>query len=316
MIQDLSLDPGTRKEVLLPVPGLDEDHAIPVIILKGKHPGPTLTALAGVHGSEYGGISALLRLSRSLSPDDLSGTLVLAPIVSRAMFHDRAIYRSPMDGKNPNRTFPGWPDGSPTERLTHTVFTELILRADYVVDLHAGDAIEALEPFALYDGSVSAPVARKARELALAFGLPYLLSSSLHGSTYTAAAQAGIPAIIAEIGGQGIWDPKVVERHLEGMLNVLCQLGMVPGTPRRYPRPREFARFAWATAPSDGLFEREVEVGQQVEEGQTVGHIYDIFGHRLAQIGAPASGPVLFVNTSLAIRQGDPILGVGTDEAV
>lgn len=316
MIQDLSFAPGTRQELSLPIPGLDKTHAIPVIVLQGIEPGPTLTALAGVHGSEYGGISALLRLSQRISPTHLKGTLILAPLVSRAMFHQRSVYRSPMDGQNPNRSFPGHPEGSATQRLAHTVFQGLIQGSDYLVDLHAGDAIEALEPFSLYDGSAAEPVAQKARELALAFGLPYLLRSSLSGSTYTAAARAGIPAIIAEIGGQGIWDPRAVERHLEGVGNVLCHLGMLSETPRQYPKPREFARFAWATAPQGGLFERKVEAGDTVEEGQPVGDLYDIFGRPVAQIPAPASGPVLFVNTALAISEGDPILGIAAGEMV
>src|SRR6478609_3846276 len=53
--------------------------------------------------------------------------------------------------------------------------------ADAVLDLHGGDLVEALEPFALYHDN--------ARELALAFGLPYVVDStgSLEGSTSGAA---------------------------------------------------------------------------------------------------------------------------------
>ena len=74
----------------------------------------------------------------------------------------------PLDGNNLNRSFPGDPRGSAAERIAAAVTEELIKGSDYVIDLHAGDLPEALEPFVFYDAS---PVERQARELALAYGL-------------------------------------------------------------------------------------------------------------------------------------------------
>ena len=119
------------------------------------------------------------------------------PVVSMRSFVERSPFVVPEDGKNLNRAFPGDPDGTYTDRLAHDIFTQLIEPADAVLDLHGGDLVEALEPFALYHDD--------ARELALAFGLPYVVDStgSLEGSTSGAAAEAGTLGVLAEAGGIG-----------------------------------------------------------------------------------------------------------------
>ena len=42
-------------------------------------------------------------------------------------------------------------------------------------------------------------------EMAQAFGIHYLVRSETKGSVYSAATMAGIPSILTESGGQGIW---------------------------------------------------------------------------------------------------------------
>ena len=78
---------------------------------------------------------------------------------------------TPEDGKNLNRCFPGDPNGSYSDVLAHAIFEELIAPADVVVDLHGGDLVEALEPFAIYAESA---VESRAHAVAAAFGLPYV----------------------------------------------------------------------------------------------------------------------------------------------
>ncbi|MGC8474618.1 MAG: succinylglutamate desuccinylase/aspartoacylase family protein, partial [Candidatus Dormibacteria bacterium] len=54
-----------------------------------------------------------------------------------------------------------------------------------------------------------------------------------------------------------------------------------------------------------------VAVGEDVQEGQVVGELRDIFGETLRTTRAQASGVVVFLVTSLAVKAGDPLLGIG-----
>ena len=82
-----------------------------------------------------------------LDPAALSGTIILVHIANMPAFLGRTIYYSPVDGKNLNRMFPGDPGGTISQRIAHTLTTEVIDQADYLVDLHAGDGNEALRPY-------------------------------------------------------------------------------------------------------------------------------------------------------------------------
>lgn len=314
-VGELAARRGEVARGYLPVPGLPDEASLPVILVHGAGDGPTVTVMGGVHGFEYGGVDAAIRLSREVRPDRLRGRLIIAPIVNRTAFERRSIYVCPLDGKNPNRTFPGKPDGSPTERLTWHVFTHLMKPADAVVDLHAGDAIEALVPFSIYPRTEDRRVTETSRALAKAFGLPYLLGSPLPGGSFAAAAEAGIPAFIAEVGGQGMFEQEVSDRHYEGLENVLKHLGLLEGQPTRHPEPEECFAFTWAFSDHDGTYHPTVRVGDDVKKGEKVGEIRDYFGEVLDEVFAPASGPVLFLVTSLAIRKRDPLMGVFTREA-
>ena len=141
---------------------------------------------------------------------------------------------TPGDGKNLNLCFPGNPSGTFTDRLADAAFRQLIVGADAVIDVHAGDMVEALEPFALYD---AVPAEAGARELATAYGLGYVIRQepgpdrAVGGTTSAAAATLGIPAIIAEAGGCGLVEQAAVETHVRGLNRVLAVLGMAGDRP-------------------------------------------------------------------------------------
>src|SRR4051794_7673070 len=162
---------------------------------------------------------------RGLESVDLNGTVVGVPVVSMDSFTQRSPFVVPADGKNLNRTFPGDPDGSYTDRLAHDILTQLIEPADAVLDLHGGDLVEALEPFALFHGA--------SRELALAFGLPYVVDSTgtLEGSTSGAAAKSGRLGVIAEAGGIGQLSGDAIALLSGGVRNALSHLDVLDGEP-------------------------------------------------------------------------------------
>jgi predicted deacylase len=273
--------------------------------------------IAGVHGCEYAPMAAVRRWIRELQPAVLRGRVLAVPVLNLPGFRARAPFVVPEDGKNLNRCFPGDPSGTLAQRLAHAAFTQLIVGADAVVDAHAGDLAEELEPFALYDAG---PADARARELATAYGLGYVIrqqagpGKAVTGTTSAAAAAIGVPAMIAEAGGCGLIESAAVELHMRGLYRVLDLLGMARGGAfwEDDRRPAYLERFEWLHGDTAGWWEPQVRAGQRVTEGQVLGSVSSIDGERVLQeVHAPADGIVLFLTNSPAVAEGGLLLGLG-----
>jgi uncharacterized protein len=291
---------------------------LPCLEATGKTDGPHLSLIGGIHGGEYSSIAAVIRVMQSLDPGELRGRITAVPVVSMSSFKARTAFVVPEDGKNLNRCFPGDPDGTFSDVLAHAVFERLIAPADALLDLHGGDMVEALEPFALYDSSA---VEDQARGLAISFGMPYIVrtragEAPIGGTTSAAAAAAGVPAVTAEAGGCGLLEEAAVQLLADGVVDALRRLGMLPGEPRQ-PRDdmRLVGRFVWLRSTGAGWWEPSVRVGEEVAEGGLLGTVKDLYGDVLEEIRAPDAGVPLFITSSPAITADGLLLGLGADLA-
>ena len=304
--------PTTTRRHALTLAGLE----VPVIEVTGTGDGPRLTVLAGVHGCEYASMAAVRRWASGRDERDLRGRVVAVPVLNLPAFRARTPFVLPDDGKNLNRCFPGDPAGTLADRLAYDAFTQLISGSDALVDAHTGDMVEALEPFALYD---TGPAEARARELASAYGLGYVIRQepgpdrAVGGSTSAAAAEVGIPAIIAEAGGCGLVEQAAVDAHVRGLDRILAVLGMTgPPAPDTSPGPAHLRRFLWVRCADEGWWEPSVGPGEPVAQGQVLGTVSSLDGARLLQtITAPAAGVPLFVTSSPAVAADGLLLGLG-----
>ncbi len=300
------------------------DHALlaglelPCFEASGDHDGPHLCLLGGIHGGEYSSIAAVVRFMNELDTSELAGRITAVPIVSMPSFEARTAFVMPQDGKNLNRCFPGSNDGTFSDVLARNVFDELIAPSDFLLDLHGGDMVEALEPFSLYDESA---VEEQARALAVAFGLRYAVRSApteapISGTTTSAAAAAGVPAVIAEAGGCGLLEEDAVRMHLDGIANALRHLRMLPGDVKP-PRTdmRSVGRFVWLRSEAAGWWEPDVQAGSEVHAGESLGKVLSLFGEVIATIPAPEDGVVLFLTSSPAVGADGLLLGLGVELA-
>lgn len=318
----------TDRAIVFPAPGQKErrllafdapllaDYEWPYFAISGAADGPTLCLIAGIHGAEYPPIDAALRFCRALDPRALRGRVVGVPVVNLPAFWERTPFVCPRDGKNPNRVFPGNASGTYSEALAHALFEGVIRRGDYLVDLHAGDMVEDLAPFSLVQQSGVAAVDDRALELAMAFGLPYLVVQApsggpVAGTTNGAAAQAGIPAVIAEAGGVGQLQAAAVELHLRGLDRVLRRLGMLDGDLAALDEPVVMRDFVWLRAEQGGFFRKTIVAGDTVTAGASLGQVVDLWGEPRAEVRSPVDGVALFVTTSPAMPDGGLVVGIG-----
>ncbi len=310
-VGQLSAGEGEKRYGVVEFPVQGQPYKLPLWLINGDEAGPTLVVTGGVHAAEYASIAAALELGRSLEPKGLRGRVIVVPVVNLPGFAARSIYVCPLDGKNPNRVFPGDAGGTGTEQMADWVFRNIISQADYFVDLHGGDLIEALVPFTIFFRSGNEKVDAKSLEMAKVFGIHYLVASGTPGSTIAAASCAGIPAILTESGGQGIWTAEQVADHTNGLQRLMRSLKMIDGAA---PEPTPFTlleQFHWLRSEHEGFWYPQVSVGETVRAGQELGCIKDWEGNVLQAGLSPGEGTVLFIVSSLAIHENDPLFAVG-----
>ena len=290
---------------------------LPVAQIKGHQPGAKVLITAGIHGCEYPGIVAAIRFFEELDPEELWGEVTIIPICSVDAFEKRSPFVNPADHKNLNRFFPGSLIGSFTDVLAYHIYHDFITKADYYLDLHGGDMVEALAPFSIYHGGEENETERISREMAEYYGLPHIVKTTSggawddSGTTYANGAKAGVPSVIVEAGGVGQLDQESVELHLNGLRNVLRYLKCLKGEAKKPATQYFYKDFQWLMSPVAGIFYKEVTVGDTLRQGQKIGQVEDYFGNKLAEITAPADGNLLFLTTSPAIAENGLILGLG-----
>jgi uncharacterized protein len=290
---------------------------VPLVEVIGAADGPTLTVIAGVHGCEYAAMAGVRRWLAALAARDLHGRVRAIPVLNVTAFAARSPFVVPEDGKNLNRCFPGDPAGTLAERLAYDTFTRLIAGSDAMVDAHCGDLVEALQPFALYEAG---PAEDRARALAEAYGLPYVIRQAagpgraVTGSSSGAAAEAGIPAITAEAGGCGLVEEYAVSLHVAGLDRVLEHLGIaeLPSTAAQPAAPLRLGQFLWLRCRDSGWWAPAVTAGEMVAEGQVLGTVSSLDGAEVREtIVAPAPGVIIFLTSSPAVAEDGLLLGLG-----
>jgi predicted deacylase len=284
---------------------------IPIGIVEGARPGPTVAVVGGVHASEYAARTSAARLWESLDPEALSGTVLVVLAADVTAFWAHHIYTNPVDGKNLNRSFPGKPDGTLTEVLAHTLMEEVVRKADVLVDCHGGEFDEYMAVYAITSTSGDPDVDQKTLDLAYAMGIPFievvdaagewLGSNTMQG----AAVLRGCSAIGLEIGDRGREDEQAIAAGYNALRNALKHLGMIEGQPVPWAgQPVRLERGVIVLSREGGVFKRNVMIGDWVEEGDLLGRVFDFDGSLLEEVRAPEAGIMLTVIATPAIRVG------------
>ena len=299
---------------------------VPLYIACSPNPGPTIVAIGGTHGDEYEGPVGLKNLINALDPAQLvSGRLIVLPTLNVPAF--RAAHRdSPHDGLNMNRVFPGDENGTITRRIAHFVTTEVLPRADVVIDIHSGGAgfeiIRCMSYHHLDDPAVEA----KYRETALLFGTPFVMvyASGLGTGLLTETSEAmGKITIGSELGYGASTDLAGVRWAQEGTRNVMRHFGLldepvVDLTPPGLDRQRVVSATnldRYVTAPVSGISEPLVNVGDWVQAGQPVTRIHDFerFNEPPVEIVADGDGYVMCRKFRAATAQGEVVMVIATE---
>jgi hypothetical protein len=310
---------GQKVTGVITVPaGVDAATTIAVAVVHGAKPGPVLAVVSGLHGTEYSSILAVERLIQVLDPGQMSGSVILVPLVNVASFEQKIAHVNPVDGKNMNRFFPGRADGTQTERVSFAVTKQVVEQCDHLIDLHGGDLDESLRPYAYWTVTGSVAQDQISREMLLAFGLDHIVISADRpkdpaASRYleNTASTRGKPSITAEAGHAGTTDPDDIARLVAGCVNVMRYLRMIPGAPAVVENPVWIERAVALPSEQDGIFYPLVTRGTYVQAGMRIGYVTDHVGKTLFEARAPESGVVLYIRAVPSMTKGETVASIG-----
>lgn len=311
--------PGEKAFGTIDVPAHnDPATSIPVAVFHGAKPGPVLALVSGLHGTEYASIIALEKLIQSLDPAQISGTVIIVPLVNIPSFEQKVPHVNPVDGKSMNRFYPGNPNGTQTDRVSWAITKQVVERCDYLIDYHGGDLDEDLRPYAYWPKSGNAKQDAITREMVLAFGLDHIIIWSdrpkdPNASRYldNTANTRGKPAIAVEAGHSGTVEPEDLQLLVNGSLNVMRYLKMLPGSAIPLQHPVWIGKVDTVESEQPGIFYPLVQRGTYVAQGMTIGYVTDYFGRTVFEAKAPSAGVILYICAVPSMKKGDTVANIG-----
>jgi len=298
--------------------GTDAALSIPVAVFHGAKPGPVLAIVAGAHGTEYTSIIALEKLIGSLNPAEISGTVIIVPLINIQSFEQKVPHLNPVDKKSMNRWYPGKMDGTQTDRASYLITKEVVEKCDHLIDLHGGDLDESLRPYSYWTKTGNEKQDQISREMVLAFGLDTIIISAdrpkdPQASRYleNTATTRGKASITAEAGYAGTVETDDLNALVNGCLNVMRYLKMLPGQPAMVEHPVWIEKVVTIASDQTGIFYPLVKRGTYVEQGMKVGYVTDYLGKVVFEARAPVAGVVLYVCAVPSMTKGATIANVG-----
>jgi len=250
---------------------------IPLCVIQNGA-GKTALLTGGNHGDEYEGMLALCKLAQSVKAGEVSGRIIIVPFMNHPACL-AAKRTSPIDGGNLNRSFPGRPDGSITQKIADYFERCLLPMADVVLDIHSGGKTLEFLPFAA-SHILPDKAQQAASEAAVqAFAAPYSLRMLEIDSVgmYDSAAEAqGKVFVTTELGGGGSSTAKTLAIAERGVRNLLIHSGILAGEIQRSPSVLLDMPDADCFVSSEhaGLLEYCRDLGEEVTAGEPLARIY------------------------------------------
>ena len=278
---------------------------VPVHLIAGAEPGPTLMLQGAIHGAEIIGSLAILDFVAKADPNTVRGNIIAVPVVNRAGF-EMGTRGSLVDDRDISRLMPGNKNGSVSDQIAYVYFNEAIAQADVLIDFHAG-ARTAYERYVLFsaekDPNNLTIMEQRRRKLVVAFGLdqaaffpPGTFGS---GAAKAAIEDADTLQVTLEFGGGTGWfknGEDNVRDAERGIWNILKAMNMIDGEMQSdgpLCTVYEAGVVIWKP-PVDGLFIRDAKFKDELKAGDVYGRLVDPYtGDLLAEMRSPKDGIVI-----------------------
>jgi predicted deacylase len=279
---------------------------IPVLVIRGTLPGPTLCFVAGVHGDELNGIEVVRKVFEEISPRDLSGMLLGVPVANVHGLRRSSRYLP--DQRDLNRFFPGHPGGSSASRIANALFEGVVEGCDGLVDFHTGSFQRTNLP--QVRGDLRVP---HILELAKGFGTGEIVhSEGRAGTLRRAASDAGVPSVTFEAGEPLRFQSQEISRGVQGVNGLLAAWRMLPGGKAR-TNHRVYYRSRWLRVNDGGIFLTQRKLGDAVQVGDVLGTVTDPVTNERGTVIAPFQGRIIGMAVPQVVIPGFAAFHIGVE---
>lgn len=306
------VEPGTKQRIVLHASESFVGTSVetPVVIIRGKNPGPTLCLTAGIHGDELNGTETVRRVMSRIAPDNLDGTLIGLPIVNVHGFRSRTRYLP--DRRDLNRHFPGTPHGSSASRIAYAIFEGVIKHCDALIDFHSG-SFHRTNLTQVRGDFTSTDVLELARGLGIGVAVHH---PGIVGTLRREATSREIPTVLYEGGESLRLQGPEIRRGENGVLRLLRYIGMLRIPVEIGDREQEFFFDSrWVRVNHGGIFMPAVQLGDLVEEQTILATVFDPLGGERAVVRSPVSGRVIGMANAQVVIPGFAAFHIGDETA-
>ena len=308
-ICDATVHAGEKATLALPLP---EQYScspmyMPIKVINGKQEGPCLLAFSTLNGVEFNGLEIVNQLFDSLSPSQLSGTLITVPVVNvYGLTHYPKLTPS---GASIANSFPGNATGSFGERIAHIFTEEILTKADYSIELLTGSLNHEILPQVCCNFDDL-----KAKKLAKAFQAPVITEVETGSSELRLTTESlNIPLLVYQAGEALRFDPVAIQTGLTGIENILRKINMLDGNSEQVITPVISRDDDWLTAPSSGILHTDVSLGEHIKKGDKIGRLSDPFSNENSTIvKSHLDGIIVGINRSPLIQEGVSIFKIAS----
>lgn len=259
----------------------------PVMVIRGAAPGKTMCMTAAVHGDELNGIEIVRRVMYDIDPENLTGTIIGIPIVNLQGFQRGSRYLS--DRRDLNRFFPGEANGSLAARTAWSLFNEIIVHCDFLIDMHTGSLRRTNMPQIRADIRYSDVAA-----LTDGFGkIAVVHSTGRPGMLRFAAVANGIPAATLEVGESLRIQEDQIDIGVNSINRLLGHEGMY-SRPFTWGEPEPiYYKSSWIRAEHGGILFSKKEVGDLIRVDDVLGAITDPITNETSNILSTINGRII-----------------------
>lgn len=278
---------------------------IPLMVAKGSD-GPIVGITAALHGNELNGISIIHKLWDKIDADHLKGTLVLVPVLNVPGF--LSGQREFTDGQDLNRLMPGKKSGTTSEIYSHIIMTKIVRHFKYFIDLHTASFGRVNSLYVRAD--MTDEIVAKMAELQE----PQIIvnKSGDNGTLRGEASKLGIYSITVEAGDPYLFQRKHIRPSIFGLNNVLLELGMIDEEKEEIEHHAIVCKGSrWIYAKNGGILRVFSGLTEEVQKGQVIATISDIFGNVVEEILSPIEAIVVAKSTNPVCEVGSRVIHLG-----
>ncbi|MCU4740137.1 succinylglutamate desuccinylase/aspartoacylase family protein [Halobacteria archaeon AArc-m2/3/4] len=287
---------------------LGDPVRIPVTVINGEHPGPTVFLSAAAHGDELNGIEVVREVAHDWDHSILHGTLVCLPVLNVPGFLAQQRYL-PIYDRDLNRSFPGREGSTSANRMAHRIFTNFIEPCDLGIDFHT--STRGRTNMLHVRANMDRP---QVSRLANAFSSNVIIAGEgPDGTLRREATEAGVPAITVEMGEAHRFQRNLINRALTGVASVLAEFGLHRESSVYWPGWRTVIdgtdEKTWLRADAGGIVDMKSGRGDLVHEGEVICTITNPFKEKddIVTVEAPFTGLIVGVLENPVVYPGNPL---------